>query len=78
MKPHALVVDDDDGVRYTLAGILEDEEVAVTQAASGEAALEILEDPATPEIHLVVTDMRMPGMSGLDLLAHVRKRPRAP
>jgi len=78
VKPHALVVDDDDGVRYTLAGILEDEGVTVTQAASGEAALVVLDDPATPEVHLVVTDMRMPGMSGLDLLAHIRKRPRAP
>ena len=67
MKPHALVVDDDDGVRYTLAGILEDEGVTVTQAASGEAALAVLDDPATPEVHLVVTDMRMPGMSGLEL-----------
>jgi two-component system response regulator HydG len=78
VKPHALVVDDDDGVRYTLAGILEDEGVAVTQAASGEAAVALLDDPATPEVHLVVTDMRMPGMSGLDVLAHVRKRPRPP
>ncbi len=78
MKPHALVVDDDDGVRYTLAGILEDEGVAVTQAASGEAAVALLDDPATPEVHLVVTDMRMPGMSGLDVLAHVRKKPRPP
>jgi len=78
VKPHALVVDDDDGVRYTVAGILEDEGVTVTQASSGEQAVALLDDPATPEVHLVVTDMRMPGMSGLDLLAHIRQRPHPP
>ncbi len=78
MKPHALVVDDDDGVRYTLVGILEEEGVTVSQAATGEAALALLDDPATSEVHLVVTDMRMPGMSGLDVLAAVRQRPHAP
>jgi two-component system, NtrC family, response regulator HydG len=78
VRPHALVVDDDDGVRYTLVGILEEEGVTVSQAASGEAALAVLDDPATGEVHLVVTDMRMPGMSGLDLLAAVRQRPHAP
>jgi len=78
VKPHALVVDDDDGVRYMLAGVLEEEGVTVSQAQSGEQALARLDDPATPEIHLVVTDMRMPGMSGLELLAAVRQRPNPP
>ncbi|MBX7081722.1 MAG: sigma-54 dependent transcriptional regulator [Nannocystaceae bacterium] len=78
MKPHALVVDDDDGVRFTLAGILEEEGVLVSQAATGEAALALFDDPTTPEVHLVVTDMRMPGMSGLDVLTALRQRTRAP
>ena len=71
MRPHALVVDDDDGVRYTLVGILEEEGVQVSQAASGEAALALLDDPHIGEVHLVVTDMRMPGMSGLELHQHL-------
>jgi two-component system response regulator HydG len=78
VRPHALVVDDDDGVRYMLAGVLEEENVNVSQAASAEQALAIVDDPTTPEIHLVITDMRMSGMSGLDLLAALRTRPRAP
>jgi two-component system response regulator HydG len=78
VKPHALVVDDDDGVRFTLAGILEEEGVLVSQAATGEAALALFDDPTTPEVHLVVTDMRMPGMSGLDVLTALRQRTRAP
>jgi len=78
VKPHALVVDDDDGVRYMLAGVLEEENVTVSQAASGERALAMLDDPTTPEVHLVVTDMRMPGMSGLQLLTAVRQRPNPP
>jgi len=78
MKPHALVVDDDDGVRYTLAGILEDDGVEVSQAASAEDALARLDRADAPEVHLVITDMRMPGMSGLELLGRIRERPRAP
>jgi two-component system response regulator HydG len=78
VKPHALVVDDDDGVRYTLAGILSDHDIDVTEAKSGEHALAVLEAADERAIHLVITDLRMPGMSGLDLLASIRRRPSAP
>ncbi len=78
MKPHALVVDDDPGVRYTLVGILEEEGLTVSSAESAESALAILDRDGAQEVHLVVTDMRMPGMNGLDLLAVLRQRPRAP
>jgi two-component system response regulator HydG len=77
MKPHALVVDDDDGVRYTLSGILTDHDVDVTEASNGEAALRTLDADNEP-FHLVITDLRMPGMSGLDLLEAIRARPNPP
>mgnify|MGYP001812562086 CR=1 FL=1 len=72
MKPRALVVDDDDGVRYTLRGILKRADLEVHEAASGEAALAALAGEAT--FHLVITDLRMPGMDGLEALARIKRR----
>jgi DNA-binding NtrC family response regulator len=43
-------------------------------ALSGEAALDKLEDCAGMEIILLVSDINMPGMSGLDLLPQVKAR----
>ena len=76
-QPRALVVDDDDGVRYTLSGILSDHDVDVTEADSAETALKLLAATADP-FHLVITDLRMPGKSGLDLLSQVAALPNAP
>src|SRR3954452_16879734 len=60
-----LLVDDDDDVRETSADMLEELGYIVTQAASGAEALAKLE--ANPELEVMVTDIRMPGMSGLEL-----------
>jgi DNA-binding NtrC family response regulator len=70
-----LVVDDDPGVRYTLREILESEGVAVDEAASGAEALERLEQAFAP---LVITDLRMPGLDGLELLRLLQQRAPAP
>lgn len=43
-------------------------------AQSAEAALDILTGQAPPEIVLVLSDINMPGKSGIDLLAEVRKQ----
>lgn len=75
MTPRVLVVDDDEGVRFTLRGLLEDEGLEVEEAGSGARALELLDAAA---FHLVLTDLRMPGMDGLELLAAIRERPGAP
>ena len=42
-------------------------------AQSGEQALEILHDGTPPEILVLLSDINMPGMSGMELLAEVRK-----
>lgn len=60
-----LVVDDDLEVREILAEALEEFGYRVLQAASGEEALPILHTDST--INLVITDIRMPGMSGIEL-----------
>ncbi|HEY5956145.1 MAG TPA: sigma-54 dependent transcriptional regulator [Polyangiaceae bacterium] len=65
MKPRALVVDDDKAVRYTLRGFLEDEGIEVQEAPDGEAALTCL---AQQSFDLVISDLRMPKVDGMELL----------
>ncbi len=60
-----LVVDDEPGMRAALAEVLSRGGFAVEQEASAEEGLARLEQGG---IDLVVTDLRLPGMSGLDLL----------
>ena len=60
-----LVVDDDRGVRRLTARMLRVAGYSVLEAASGEEALRMLD--ADPGVRLVVTDIVMPGMDGLDL-----------
>jgi DNA-binding NtrC family response regulator len=64
--PRVLVVDDDAGVRYTLREILETEGLRVDEAADGEEALARWDAVRAP---LVVTDLRMPRLDGMQLLA---------
>jgi two-component system response regulator FlrC len=66
---HILVVDDDEGVRCFLAETLELDDHTVTQAQSGEEALERLK---AQSYHLLITDLRMPGQGGLALLRRAR------
>ncbi len=66
MATQVLVVDDDESVRYSLCALLEDEGYNVYTAASGEAAVQLLQ---SAPFQAVLADIWMPGMSGLDLLA---------
>ena len=66
-----LVVDDERAVRYALTEVLRGEGHTVVSAASGAEALDLL---AQHEVAMVVTDLAMPGMDGLALLAAVRQR----
>jgi DNA-binding NtrC family response regulator len=70
MEPSAiLVVEDDASARHACRILLEDAGYRVQVASSAQDAVRILEQHG--HFHLVLTDLRMPGMSGLDLLAHV-------
>jgi len=60
-----LLVDDDETVRETSADMLEELGHTVLQAADGDRALMLLDEHH--EIDVMVTDIRMPGMSGLEL-----------
>ena len=67
-----LVVDDDAATRALVAIHLRRAGFDVLEAASGEAALNLIESEA---IGLVVLDMSMPGMSGIDVVRALRERP---
>jgi DNA-binding NtrC family response regulator len=70
-KQVILIVDDEEGLREGLGKLLEDDGYAVLSAENGEQALEILQQS---HIDLVLTDMRMPGMDGIELLKKIRER----
>lgn len=68
MPPHRLLlVDDDPVLRETLTVLLENEGFRVTSAASGEEAEATLQ-ATKPPFDLVLTDLVMPGKSGMDVL----------
>ena len=69
-KPTVLVVDDEPLVRMTIADMLRSGGFDVLEAAAGAQALQLLaaERPAAA----LVTDVRMPGMDGVDLSHRVR------
>jgi len=64
-----LVAEDEPNMLEMIAYLLEEEGYVVIQAASGEAALDILEE-AKPD--LIISDINMPGMDGFELCQRVR------
>ncbi|HMS82238.1 MAG TPA: sigma-54 dependent transcriptional regulator [Nitrospira sp.] len=68
---HILVVDDEVNIRNALVILLEKKGYQVSGIGTGEEALRLLEDAQTD---LVITDLRMPGMSGMEFLRHVKDR----
>jgi two-component system NtrC family response regulator len=66
-----LIVDDEKNYLLVLSAVLEDEGYEVLTAPDGAEALEIQK---SSDLDLVVTDMKMPGMDGIDLLEQVKAR----
>jgi CheY-like chemotaxis protein len=70
-EPRTIVlVEDDDGIRETMAALLEDEGYKVMQAANGEEGLRALRTSADP--CLVLLDLWMPVMNGWQMLEAMR------
>ncbi|RQT28976.1 HD domain-containing phosphohydrolase [Burkholderia contaminans] len=67
--PSILLVDDEPSVLSALRRVFRPAGYEILTAESGEAALEVL---ASTEVDLIVSDMRMPGMSGAEFLARAR------
>jgi two-component system NtrC family response regulator len=68
-KQRILVVDDDESLRRVTQVQLEEEGYTVATAANAEEALAFLSENS---VDLVITDLRMPGLSGVDLLKEIR------
>ncbi|MBA1242622.1 MULTISPECIES: two-component system response regulator RssB [Pseudomonas] len=66
-----LIIDDDDVVRASLAAYLEDSGFYVLQASNGLRGLEVFEE-ARPD--LVICDLRMPQLGGLDIIRQISER----
>jgi signal transduction histidine kinase len=64
-----LVVDDEDSIRSVLTNVLQEDGFAVTEADSGEAALELFKQKV---FDLVISDIVMPGIDGIELLEKIK------
>jgi putative nucleotidyltransferase with HDIG domain len=69
VSPRILIVDDEVEITEILADLLS-EEYECTRAGSAEEALSRLQES---EFQLVISDITMPGMSGLDMIPHVKE-----
>ena len=75
-RARVLVVDDEDDARVTLTNVLAKQNFDVASAASGASALEAVAE-CPPDV--VVTDLNMPGMDGVELLHKLHEQdPRLP
>lgn len=68
---YILLVDDEDAIRYSISKTLQRVGYQVHTAASGDEALEMMD---RQDYDIVLTDIRMPGLSGVELLAKIKER----
>ncbi|MDF2938346.1 MAG: CheY-like receiver protein, partial [Paenibacillaceae bacterium] len=69
-KKKILIVDDQNGIRILLMEVFNVEGYQTFQASNGKLALEIVRKES-PD--LVLLDMKIPGMDGLDILKHIKQ-----
>lgn len=69
-RPTILIVDDDEGIRDTLEAILRDR-YSVIKVEDGENALKVVSDK---EVKVILLDIRLPGINGLEVLETVKGR----
>ena len=68
--PCILITDDDPGFRETLGGVFEPQGFRTLMAADGLEALEIVQ---REQVHLLLLDMHMPRLTGLETLLRLRE-----
>jgi two-component system nitrogen regulation response regulator NtrX len=73
--PNILVVDDEPGIQQSLQGVLEDEGYHAAVAGSAEACLEIIDKRP---FDVILLDIWLPGLDGLDCLQKIKQNDDAP
>ncbi|MBC17336.1 MAG: Fis family transcriptional regulator [Desulfovibrio sp.] len=71
MAGHILIIDDEEDIRFSLRGILEDDGHNVVEAESGEEGLELI---GTDIPDMVFLDIWLPGIDGLEVLDAIAKQ----
>jgi two-component system nitrogen regulation response regulator NtrX len=74
-SPKILIVDDEAGIRESLSSILRDERYSVEAVESAEIALERL---ASGAVEVVLLDVWLPGMDGMEALSRIQSLPQPP
>ncbi len=74
-QPKLLVVDDEDRIRRLLKMYLEREDYIIEEASDGEGALELA---LSEEYDLILLDVMMPGMDGIEMCQELRKTKATP
>ncbi|HXC47208.1 MAG TPA: sigma-54 dependent transcriptional regulator [Candidatus Sulfotelmatobacter sp.] len=74
-SPKILIVDDEAGIRESLSSILRDERYSVEAVESAEIALERLSSGA---VEVVLLDVWLPGMDGMEALSRIQSLPQPP
>lgn len=72
LPPHVLLVDDDPAVLGMVSDALSHFGIKVHAFSEGGPALALLEDPASPPIDMVLSDINMDGMDGFDVVLRVK------
>ncbi|CAD6261794.1 unnamed protein product [Miscanthus lutarioriparius] len=72
-EKHVLAVDDSSVDRAVIAKILRSSKYRVTTVESATRALELLALGLLPDVNMIITDYWMPGMTGYELLKHVKE-----
>jgi two-component system response regulator RegX3 len=75
MKEHVLIVEDDEQQRSFLALHLENADYKISSAATGEEALSIY---AREKIDLILLDLTLPDLDGLEILEQIRRESKVP
>jgi two-component system cell cycle sensor histidine kinase/response regulator CckA len=77
-RPVVLIVDDEDMIRTLVRSLLEANGYRVVEAENGRRAVEVLQQDLE-DVDLLITDVRMPGLTGPELVRQMRaERPALP
>jgi two-component system chemotaxis response regulator CheY len=73
MPNKILIVDDEEQVRKTIRMQLKDTDYVVIEAEDGEKAIEVLKGENVLEVDVIICDVRMPKIGGVEAVAYFRR-----